>query len=327
MASRAQPDHPTPWETAVQLINTTKHHAMATLATLATVSAIGSIGLGLTLNHQPDTTEQMEAQREAARDEALKGLRKRTPLIAAEIKALDLDPIGDHWADEWAGNYYVGDGLGMNVSFSIAPDAGVAFTWNGCTGLYAFNHGDIVEVFDDGLRVRWAVPPSNDFMDWSDERLYFVHWGKRRYLIPEKLINEVVKDYNNGGFDRRMMGSAAVMHGDTKRFSDPPNVPLELPSPWREQLITEVFHPTITEINRIESDKHWHTLDLKLDVGSEAGISVGMNADWRSAYSSWLEVTEVWEGGCRLRGRLLLGQDSDGIPPKVGDTVELPSSR
>src|SRR4051812_10255954 len=50
----------------------------------------------------------------------------RSAIVEAEIKAL-----GDH---PWAGSYYLGDGLGMNVKLSLAPSAGVVATWMGCMG-------------------------------------------------------------------------------------------------------------------------------------------------------------------------------------------------
>src|SRR6267143_4128952 len=37
-------------------------------------------------------------------------------------------------AHPWAGKYYYGDGLGVNVHLSLAPKSGFVFTWNGCPG-------------------------------------------------------------------------------------------------------------------------------------------------------------------------------------------------
>src|SRR5690242_13014799 len=45
----------------------------------------------------------------------------------------------------WAGNYYEGDGLGVNVNLSLAPKSGFSFTWYGCLGLYDLNYGPAVE--------------------------------------------------------------------------------------------------------------------------------------------------------------------------------------
>ena len=49
--------------------------------------------------------------------------------------------IGRLKGHEWAGEYYEGDGLGVNVSLLIAPEHGFVFEWHGCLGLYDRNYG------------------------------------------------------------------------------------------------------------------------------------------------------------------------------------------
>src|SRR5689334_13040566 len=55
----------------------------------------------------------------------------RRQRIEAEIKSLpdQKDLAATHWARQWAGTYYVGDGTGMNVSITVAPKAGITYTW------------------------------------------------------------------------------------------------------------------------------------------------------------------------------------------------------
>src|SRR5437764_903929 len=55
------------------------------------------------------------------------------------IKA-ELARLSDH---EWAGTYFEGDGLGVNIALQIAPDGGVSETWHGCLGPYGANQGDV----------------------------------------------------------------------------------------------------------------------------------------------------------------------------------------
>jgi hypothetical protein len=78
-------------------------------------------------------------------------LETKKGLIDQELHALAAHP--------WAGRYYYGDGLGVNVALSLAPKSGFAFTWNGCLGLYDLNYGDVVEV--DG-RIRLVFKYPND---------------------------------------------------------------------------------------------------------------------------------------------------------------------
>ena len=43
----------------------------------------------------------------------------------------------------WAGQYFFGDGLGANVSLTLAPENGFTIIWRGCMGLYDQNHGTV----------------------------------------------------------------------------------------------------------------------------------------------------------------------------------------
>src|SRR4030095_1837931 len=53
----------------------------------------------------------------------------------------------------WAGDYYRGDGLGVNVSLLIAPEAGFVFTWDGCLGRYDWNYGNVRVVAGTGTSI------------------------------------------------------------------------------------------------------------------------------------------------------------------------------
>jgi len=143
--------------------------------------------------------------------------------ITEEIKKLPKSELPEnHWAKEWAGDYYVGDILGMNVSIMLAPKAGITYTWHGSVGLYDGNYGDIKEVIDfnndghpDGLKINWALHPTTGY-DFDSENYYFIKWVEpnrpriRRYLVPEEQMMEMVNDYNKGGFARDAMYSAPL---------------------------------------------------------------------------------------------------------------------
>ena len=70
-------------------------------------------------------------------------MQAKRELIEQELSKLKMHP--------WAGDYYYGDGLGVNVELTLAPDSGFVFTWNGCLGLYDQNYGDVAE-FDRKIR-------------------------------------------------------------------------------------------------------------------------------------------------------------------------------
>ena len=79
-------------------------------------------------------TEVLEAEEQ--RDLLEGEIRKRANEIEGEIARLGPDHA-------WAGKYYAGDGLCVNVRLWVAPNSGCLATWRGCLGLYGANWGRI----------------------------------------------------------------------------------------------------------------------------------------------------------------------------------------
>jgi len=159
--------------------------------------------------------------------------------IRQELEALKAHP--------WAGQYYYGDGLGVNVDLSLAPKSGFAFTWNGCLGLYDLNYGDVVEA---GGKIRFVFKLPNEHKGFEGIASDFlpVIWGDRHYLIA---TDEVVKFANaiNAGFEPRETewGEFLLRRGDaTKPASGYPN----LPSEYSEYLLK---HPIDAEVSSIRT--------------------------------------------------------------------------
>src|SRR4029079_175087 len=77
-------------------------------------------------------------------------------VVAAHQKRInqEIETLGAH---PWAGVYYYGDGLGANITLTVAPAAGFLYTLHGCLGLYDFNHGPIV-VKNEELRLDPILP-------------------------------------------------------------------------------------------------------------------------------------------------------------------------
>ncbi len=159
-------------------------------------------------------------------------LQDRERRIDAELAAMDRPSLADDdWAKEWAGSYYTGDGLGMNVTIKIAPKAGITYTWHGCMGLYDANHGDIVETFDGGVIVRLAIDTKISYFSFMSTKLYFVKWGERRYLVPEAQMLELVNNYNAGGYARKDLYSIPLRSTGKCRGTPPPSPPGARSSP------------------------------------------------------------------------------------------------
>jgi hypothetical protein len=88
-------------------------------------------------------------------------VKTRIEQITAEAAAITAS--GPHWA----GQYYHGDGLGVNVSLTIAPEAGFAFAWHGCLGVYDRNWGSVSNEPDGASRSPSPFPMSSRaFRGW-----------------------------------------------------------------------------------------------------------------------------------------------------------------
>jgi hypothetical protein len=184
--------------------------------------------------------------------------------------------------NQWAGEYYYGDGLGVNVELIIAPKSGFVFTWHGCLGLYDLNYGN-VEWTDRKIKLLFEHSNKRKGFQGIAPELIPVKWGERHYLIPS---NEVVKFTNavNGGFEpcsmffcnRRFL----MKRGDEKKkVKGQPNVPEE----YRVYLLKKPIRLGIISIgeSRIERAKNdpefqYRITKVILNAGSAKGVWLGM---------------------------------------------------
>jgi len=211
-------------------------------------------------------------------------LEAKKLLIDEELNALA--------APAWAGRYYYGDGLGVNVALSLAPKSGFAFTWNGCLGLYDLNYGDVLEA-DGKIRLIFKHPNDRQGFEGIAPELIPIAWGKRNYLIS---THEVVKFANaiNAGFEPReaIGGRFLLKEGDQLKAVDEQP---KLPSPYSEYLLKEPIQAEISSIkeSRIEKDERITTLIL--NVGSEQGVKPEMEfyVYSPSTVAEWARITQV----------------------------------
>jgi len=82
-----------------------------------------------------------------------------------------------------AGDYYRGNGRGMNWSLSILPDGRYSFVWSACVGIIHREAGQAREV--EGHLV---LTPENPNAKRIPRDLLPIHWDERSYLIrPDDL--------------------------------------------------------------------------------------------------------------------------------------------
>lgn len=243
----------------------------------------------------------------------------------------------DHWSRAWAGTYYVGDRLGMNVNIAVAPKAGIAYTWHGCLGLYDGNHGDIDGTFDDdgdgkpdGLKIKWALN-LNDRFNFQSQKYYFVRWAGppgspgRFYFVPESQMIKLVNNYNEGGYARDGMYSAPLKYGSAPPVEGVP----QLPARWAKMLITVALDARITSVTPVATRNVAGNVDatdarLTLNKGRADGLYLGMEASVGPlAGIGRLTIDKLDEHTAEAAYRAFTTAGKPAILPGIGQVVRM----
>jgi hypothetical protein len=231
--------------------------------------------------------------------------------ILAEIKKL-----GDH---EWAGEYYAGDGLGVNTSVAIAPNSGYVFEWHGCLGSYDRNYGSVA--WTNG-RIRLSFTFENQRKGFQGIASEFIpiSWGTRRYLIPTDDIVGFCNNINEGREPRMdSHGFYLLRRGDEKKnVSGSPKMPDE----YQHYLLAKPTETTIVAVGPYTTrpsvvDWKFKDTPVTLDGGTKHGLRVGMElfvTKPRNTVES-VRITKVEE----TRSEAIMIQAGEEEPgPKVG---------
>jgi hypothetical protein len=244
-------------------------------------------------------------------DSADKNAKSKRQAILAEIKQL-----GDH---EWAGEYYAGDGLGMNTPFVIAPKSGYVFEWHGCVGLYDRNYGTAT-LTNGRIHLSFTFENQQQGFQGIAREFIPVSWGSRRYLIPADDIVGFCNNFNEGREPRDIIhGSYLLRRGDEqKKVTGFPKVPKE----YEPYLLAKPIEATITEVRPYTTrpsiiDFKFKDTTVIIDAGTKQGLRVGMEltvTQPRDAVNS-LRITKVEN----TRSEAVMTQAGEDEPgPKKG---------
>ncbi len=206
---------------------------------------------------------------------------KNSPEAAQKADRLKVDiraEIKKRGVHEWAGEYYSGDGLGVNISLLMAPEAGFLFEWHGCLGLYDRNYGPVT---DHGDHISLGFTFNNDQKGFQGiaQKWTPIQWGERRYLIPSEEIVDFCNAVNSGSEPRNgARGLHLLRDGDENK--DVTGFPL-VPQKYQPYLLSEPIEATIISVGKFEPKSGTNKQDLKksvatLNVGAEQGVFVGM---------------------------------------------------
>lgn len=311
------------------------------VATAMAMLVAGSAGgQTYTPGEPPRDTARERAEREArgfqqlvrSEEPAIKEHAKR---IDAELETLEQGNLNDDaWAREWAGSYYTGDGTGMNVLIKVAPKSGLTYTWHGCLGLYDANHGQVVEAFPGGLKVRFVLDETRSHYQYISTTLYFVRWGPRRYLVPETQMLKLVNNYNRGAFARGSMygiprkfepGEQAHRFGEANPAGKPlvpekyARLLLDRPAVYRVTKVTPQPERPVTKGVKVLE------LRVELEGGRDKGAFEGMTLEYRKGMTFGpVEIDRVEDATCAGMLRLFGGDAQQFEPPTVGETLRFP---
>lgn len=191
-----------------------------------------------------------------------------------QIRA-ELATLKDH---HWAGSYYWGDGTGANVWLWVAPRSGFAFVWEGCSGIYDQNHGDVT--FENGLvELTPKLPNRVDGTLGIDTTFVPVAWGNRNYLIATNELDEFC-DSIVGGWEPRLHinGQFLLRDGDwDKLVTEAPALPAEYAlQEVRPAIAASIIAVGESRTRREPHKPYYKTTVVTLNVGEADGVSVDM---------------------------------------------------
>lgn len=231
---------------------------------------------GATSGAGENTTRGKELRDEEKFSEATdRTLNQRREEIRSEIRAL-----GDH---PWAGEYYEGDGLGVNISFLVAPGAGYIYDFRSDVGPVDRNYGAVT--FKDGkLHLSFTLDNKRERHGIAEEYLP-VSWGERRYLIPPDRIEAFCNDVNSGTEPRAAResmwmpgGAHLVRRGDRQKAVE--GFP-DLPAEYRALLLQKPIESEVIGITsstaRTSASDIFRDYIVRVRGGEEEGLAPGMH--------------------------------------------------
>lgn len=187
----------------------------------------------------------------------------------------EITGLGEH---PWAGDYYQGDGLGVNVQLLIAPQCGYLFEWHGCLGLYDRNYGCVKQ--EDGIIcLSFTYPNDQEGFQGIADKFIPVVWGQRKYLIPSDKMIDFCNSVNSKSEPRQEIhGRHLLRAGDElKPVKGDPDIPEE----YKKYLLKEPVTAEIVSVDKVETrpfaggGEFQETL-VTLNKGISAGLLNGM---------------------------------------------------
>jgi len=192
-----------------------------------------------------------------------------------------------------AGDYYFGDGTGVNCNFKLTKQGKFTFRWQGCLGTYDENNGD-ASVEGGVLHILPRKANVREGFQGTPTEFFPVRWGDRIYLIPTNDIIAFCSDVNQGSEPRRInFGQYYLRQNDWDK--PVPGRPI-VPAQWTKYFLSQPVRGKIAQL--IGKQEAW------IDVGAETGLLKGMILTAQShgkIMFSQVRVEVVEKGRCRVK--------------------------
>jgi hypothetical protein len=249
-------------------------------------------------------TAEAEAEESSRRDRILAALRK----------------VPDH---AWAGEYYQGDGLGVNQNLLLGPAGDFVFHWRGCLGVYDRNFGSLRH---EGQKIHLDFIYPNELKGFQGvaAELIPVPWGNRHYLIPADEMADFCNAVQKGREPRQGAHGSFLLRKDDWKLAleGRPELPLE----FRAWLLDRPISGTVTAVgsSRLHEGKagiKFRISDVTLNVGKVDGVYPGMEFYFLDESGTSAKVTRVDGRESSAEIVEVLSEGSEGRTPKAGVSV------
>ncbi len=231
--------------------------------------------------------------------------------IASESKALHHHP--------WAGEYYEGDGLGVNVSFDLAPKSGFVFEWHGCGGLYDRNYGS-VEWTNNCVHLTFTFENTRQGFQGIAPDLIPITWGDRQYLVPADDVIGFCNRVNDGSEPRgNIHGFYLLRMGDEEKpVSGFPSVSKEFqPYLVSKPIAAEIISVGSYRTRPSVADWKFKDTTVVLNAGARQGLQAGMELHVVEPANN-VESVRITKVEDNQSEAIMTQMGEDDLGPKVG---------
>jgi hypothetical protein len=257
------------------------------------------------LSQPPQFAQDKDVKKFSKQAEA--NLEARKKQIQRELETLKVDT--------WAGRYYLGDGLGVNIEFSLAPKSGFAFTWRGCLGLYDMNYGD-VEESDGKIRLVFKLPNERGPLRGFASEFLPIIWGDRHYLIRSDGVVEFANAINAGFEPRKDVFGGFLLRREDESKSVPgyPNLTRE----YSEYLLKHPIDAEISSIKASRAKDSGRLTTVLLNVGTTQGVKKGMEFYLYAPSGLFESATVTGVNSTSSEAEIIRFSDAKAERPAVG---------